>query len=209
MKVRKFSLKRPLPKQAPRKKFYIFSEGKNTEPDYFNMVKSTRLDALVALVIRDGAGDPKKIAEYAVEKKKEILRSKDSFTKSDEVWAVFDRDEHEHWGSARSSCTQNSVGLACSNPCFELWLILHFIDYDAPDDRHQIQRQATSIVPGYDHSHRKLADCTKLIDLVESAEKRAEIQNQRRIEERLEFGPPSTSVWRLTKAIREWNKFDK
>ena len=59
------SLKRRAPVRAPKRKFIIFSEGKNTEPDYFRAVRTELLGALLDLEIIDAAGVPLTIAEKA------------------------------------------------------------------------------------------------------------------------------------------------
>lgn len=198
------SLKRRNANRVPYKTFYIFSEGSNTEPTYFEMVKKTRRDGLVRLCTAKGSGDPLNIARNAISCVRSRNKSKNSFKKNDEVWAVFDRDDHEHWEAAISMCLNAGVKLGYSNPCFELWLILHYKDHDAPDDRYQIQRIANHVVPGYDHKGRKVADCSSLASFIQDAEIRAKKLCQRRVEEGLEKGPPSTSIWELTYSIRTW-----
>ena len=74
-------------------------------------------------------------------------RRKNSFEKNDEVWAVFDRDEHPKFDEAVSLCESNGLGVARSNPCFELWLILHERDYDRPDHRDAVQRELKNLRP--------------------------------------------------------------
>jgi hypothetical protein len=54
------------------------------------------------------------IAEEAAAKLKEIKKSKDSFEKGDQVWAVFDRDEHPNHESAIELCKRSGVGVARS-----------------------------------------------------------------------------------------------
>lgn len=93
---------------------------------------------------------PRTIAEKAITKQKEIKNTKQSYAKKDQVWAVFDEDEHPAVKEARDVCKRGNVGIAYSNPCFELWLILHHEEFDRPDDRHQIQRHFNTLCPDYD-----------------------------------------------------------
>lgn len=44
----------------------------------------------------------------------------------DAVWAVFDRDSHKRLQEAFSIAQSHGVRAAYSNPCFELWFLLHF-----------------------------------------------------------------------------------
>ena len=198
------SLQRRNATRSPKKTFVIMCEGKNTEPLYFSMLRGLSNKLLIDINIVREVGVPLTIAKKAAARARAIKRSKDSFARQDRVWAVFDRDEHPAWPQALDTCRRASVELAFSNPCFELWLILHYKDHDAPDDRHQIQRLAGSIVEGYSVKMGKIPDCASLACLIETAENRAEQQCLRRIAEGREEGDaPSTLVWRLTRAIRD------
>jgi hypothetical protein len=116
---------------------------------------------------------------------------------------VFDRDEHPRYEDAVRLCSAAGVGVARSNPCFEVWLILHETNYDKPSGRHDVQAHLAVLRPEYDPSGRKLPACGNLIKRVEEAEQRAELQLQRRDKEGMPFGPPSTTVFRLTREIRK------
>ncbi|MGB8842456.1 MAG: RloB family protein [Aliidongia sp.] len=200
------SLKRPVGTRLPKRKFIIYTEGKNTEPDYFRALERGVTGALVAVEIVDAAGVPTTIAEKACLRAKKIKKGRSkrsSFEEDDRVWAVFDRDEHLKVNEAIQKCYSNSVGIAFSNPCFELWLILHHTDFDRPDDRHGVQAHFASICSDYDRSGPKTTDCTRLMPLVKSAEARAERQLQRRREEGNPPSPPFTTVYLLTREMRE------
>ena len=119
------------------------------------------------------------------------------------MWAVFDRDEHPSFKEAVDLCTQKGVGVARSDPCFELWLILHECDYDQACTRFDVQNAFASLRPEYDKGGAKTPDCDDLLQRVEEAERRAETQLQRRIVEGKPHGNPSTTAGRLTRAIRE------
>ena len=43
----------------------------------------------------------------------------------DEVWCIFDRDDHHRFDEATRVAKKAGIRTAISNPCFELWLILH------------------------------------------------------------------------------------
>jgi hypothetical protein len=127
-------------------------------------------------------------------------RRGNSFDEKDQVWAVFDRDEHPNHEAAVRMCEQNRVGVARSNPCFEVWLILHVDDYDRSDHRRAVQRHLKTLRPEYDPDNGKSCDCHDLVSRVEDAEARATRQLARRTSEGVPFGPPSTTVGHLTAA---------
>lgn len=100
-------------------------------------------------------------------------------------------------------CGSHGIGVGRSDPCFELWLILHERDYDRPDDRHAVQTELKRARPEYEIHGPKTPDCEDLIRRVEDAERRGNEQLQRREEEDNAFGNPSTTVGQLTTAIRQ------
>lgn len=199
------SLRRAAPTRSAKRKFIIYSEGKNTEPHYFRAVRRDLLGALVDLEIIDAAGVPMTIAETACERAAALKRSrgrKSSFEEGDQVWAVFDRDEHPKVAEALERCRSGNVGVAFSDPCFELWLILHFDNFDRPDDRHQVQSALAGVCEGYDPKGAKSADFSKLTLKVKEAEERAARQLERREAEGRPIRRPFTTVFRLTQEMR-------
>ena len=116
--------------------------------------------------------------------------------------AVFDRDEHPNFDEAVALCVASPVGVARSNPCFEVWLILHKMDFDRPDGRHAVQTHLQSLCPEYDAAKGKRPDCVSLMDQLDAAERRAERQLAAREAEGKPYGPPSTTVFNLIRAIR-------
>jgi RloB-like protein len=181
----------------------------NTEPGYFDALKRSRKSALIDVEIQP-SGAPKTIAEKAVERAKSEglaksakARPKNSFESRDQVWAVFDRDEHDSFDMAIELCARNGVHIGRSNPCFEVWLILHEEEFHRPDDRHQVCRHLGLLRPEYDPNAAKTCDWPKLLERVEIAEQRASRQLLERAKEGDPFGRPSTTVGALVAAIRD------
>ena len=201
-------LKRRAAQLEPRRRFVLFLEGSRTEPAYFDTLKRTCRGTLIELEIHPGAGVPYTIAERAIERARELglsprsRRKKDSFEDQDQVWAVFDRDEHPRFNEAVELCRVHNVRVGRSDPCFELWLVLHEQDYDRPNDRRAMQAELRALRPEYDMDGAKTPDCDDMMARVEDAERRGEEQLQRREREDNPFGNPSTTVGRLTGAIR-------
>lgn len=182
----------------------LFCEGSNTEPSYFKALKSTCTSALIGVEIVSAAGVPSTIAEKAVERVRSWQRGgrRDSFEEGDQVWAVFDRDDHPYFKQAVELCESNGIYVGRSNPCFELWLILHERDHNRYETRHRMQSILGDLRPEYDRRRGKTPDCEEMISRVEAAEQRAEQLLLRRQEEGNPYGNPSTTVGRLTRAIR-------
>ncbi|WP_154721630.1 RloB family protein [Ciceribacter sp. T2.26MG-112.2] len=198
------SLRRKVENRTPKQKIVIYSEGEKTERDYFDAMRRSFQSVLVDIEIIGGAGVPLTIAKAATLKAQSVRRRNrgQSYASRDEFWAVFDRDEHPNVQEAIDRCHQADVGVAFSDPCFELWLILHFQDYDRPDHRHDVQRYLERLCGDYDHARRKTTNCEKLMALVVQAETRAERQLARRKEEGDPPASPYTTVYELTRRIR-------
>ena len=116
-------------KRSRGKRYLIVTNGKVTEKEYFE-----RLVDLYGLrgrvVIDKGAAgrDPKTLVERAADlKAKEDREAKrERFDSWESVWAVTDVDAFSMF-AAQQLARQEAVGLAVSNPCFEVWLIDHMI----------------------------------------------------------------------------------
>lgn len=194
--------------REPRRTFYIFCEGKNTEPAYLDALRRHHRDATIRIELRPAAGAPMTMALAAVEKMNDLrprrgnASARDSFSEKDQVWVVFDRDEHHNVPEAIALCERSRVGIAYSNPCFELWLILHLQDFDRPDDRHAVQKHLQTLQPQYDPDSGKTPDCRAWLPEIEAAERRALRLLVRREQERDPYGVPSTTVGHLTAAVR-------
>src|SRR5271156_3507691 len=126
-------LRRRRPFREVKRRILIICEGEVTEPKYFNDLRHlTR--SLIELSIEPG-GTPKTLVERAVDLKKaaarDAKRGKDENLKFDVVWCVFDVDEHPYLAEAQQQARVNGIKVAVSNPCFELWALLHFQEQHA------------------------------------------------------------------------------
>lgn len=205
MRKRGGGIQRKTGGRKPRKRCFIFCEGERTEPDYLRAFKSRFPQCLFDVISIGAAGVPKTLLEKARDKKKQIekdITRGRGFAENDEVWIAFDKDEHPEVQATINGASIAGVGVAFSNPCFELWLILHQAEFDRPDDRHKVQKHCDDIVECYNRRAGKTGDFLPLLENLDKAEARAEAQCQRRIDEDAEFGAPSTSFYLLTRKLR-------
>lgn len=185
----------------PRLRVTIYCEGKNTEPQYFNWIAATHGNGLVVVKSVPAAGVPQTLVEKAVASKREQRRQKNSFEERDQFWVAFDRDEHPNVPQAIASANAKGVGVAFSNPCFELWILLHLRDHDAPDDRHEIQKILRTNMPSYDPNGEKKCDLGTLAGSVRAACERAKRMRHRRCEQGAPRERPYTDVDLLVETI--------
>lgn len=122
MSKKQFSKRRrPFKEQLPV--IYIYCEGENTEPDYFNQfrVKTVRIKSL-------GIGDNTlRLVEAAIAS----INNEKFDTGLDQKWCVFDKDDFsaDNFNSAIIKAEKNGFGVAWSNQSFEYWFLLHFEDH--------------------------------------------------------------------------------
>ena len=99
-------LKRKNPRLEPKRRLILFCEGEKTEIEYFEASRRICSSTLIAVETHGGVGVPYTIAEKAVERAKALglaprsRRKKDSYEERDQVWAIFDRDEHPRFKEA-------------------------------------------------------------------------------------------------------------
>jgi hypothetical protein len=99
-------------------------------------------------------------------------RAIDEEAEIDEFWCVFDVEwprNHPGLEEAVWQARANSIKLAVSNPCFELWLILHFQDHAAWLDNNQARRLRRQL----DGSGDKGLEAAKYMPFTADAARRA------------------------------------
>jgi len=208
------NLSRRRPVRGPSKLIVVICGGRRTEPSYFSALKQVFRKPAVKIEISGDGLDPVTLVQSAVERKNTLLKdarkSKNSFDKNFEIWVVFDRDEFPQIREARELAAKNSIGVAESNPCFELWGILHFQDYDALDNARECQRRFSVCCPRYDHRGSKAIDFDSFaansedrIAMIDDATRRAKTGLQRRLDEDDANGRPSTEVFLVVEALRD------
>ncbi|MFD7065985.1 RloB family protein [Streptomyces sp. NPDC059913] len=115
-----------------QRRFLIYCEGERTEVQYFRGLKAELRTLPLAICLGKEHGEPKSLVRAAIEHKKRAPHSPDDrYTAYDEVWCVIDVEApvpHEGLAEALDLARRNGVEVALTNPCFELWLLLHFQD---------------------------------------------------------------------------------
>jgi hypothetical protein len=187
--------------RQPKRLILIVCEGAVTEVQYFRGYERTLRASLVQIEVSKEHGAPKTLVRTARNRKieaEELARQqKDAHLQYDEVWCVFDVDEHPGINDATQMARASGIELAVSNPCFELWLLLHFREQPGAQDRHRIQAMLRSHVREYDKS----IDFEKFRPHCEDAMKRAHSLDRLAVEVNEPGRNPTTGVYRLLRKI--------
>ena len=156
----------------------IATEGQKTETQYFEDFKEyyqTKRIHVEVLRRNTSASSPRHVFSELNKFKSEYKLVGD-----DELWMVIDRDQwtEAHLSDVASHCRKKSFYLAISNPCFEVWLLLHIKDpaeysseeLDKFSHKAALETELRSILGSYNSSN---IDSTKFLPHVPEAIKRA------------------------------------
>lgn len=191
--------------QQPKALLLAVCEGRETEPHYIECVAAAFGNGLVRVLLVTGAGAPMTIVEKAVEEVRRLNQtansSRDSFDQIFEVWAVFDVDQHPRIPEAKALATREGVKIAISNPCFELWGMLHFECINKPMTRHQAQTSLRKYLPSYHHEKNPRFTFDVLKDKVIAACSNAAKCLNNRATEGDPQGNPSTGFHKFINSI--------
>lgn len=134
------------PTRSVHPRILILCEGQ-TEEVYFNSLKKEFRHTGVEIP-RSKFNTAKQLVGQAIEMQKKAKREENPY---DDVFVVVDHDPqaklHESFDQAR----QANITLIYSNPCFELWYLLHFIPYSTAAFNHcdDVNKQLRRHIPDY------------------------------------------------------------
>ena len=114
--------KRNAGKRSIRPVMRIFTEGEKTEINYVrgyisSYLKSKGYTAHDIIIEQPNDSSPLGLLNAA----------EHSRLPMDEMWIVFDCDQHPHKPEAFKEAAENGIGIAYSSISFETWILLHFI----------------------------------------------------------------------------------
>ncbi|UJP06030.1 MAG: RloB family protein [Nitrosomonas sp.] len=160
----KQQLERKQAQRAGYDRILIVSEGSKTEPNYFEEIRRLyRLHTANVVVRPSELGTaPIQVVEYA----RKLFENGDPHKNIqprafERVYAVFDRDDHDSYFDAlqlaesldrkiKNDIKQDiDFKSIASVPSFELWLLLHFEDIQAPLDRRKVEKCLKKHIPDY------------------------------------------------------------
>ena len=132
------------PRMVQMTRHLVVTEGKETEPRYFEGVRAALCAAnerKVAVIVKGTGKHTLDLLDFAVE---HCRYAPETF---DHVWLVYDKDDFpaSDFDAMERKCTELSDGSRTfhalrSNPCFELWPLLHFRYTTAPMSAAECQR---------------------------------------------------------------------
>lgn len=105
---------------------YLICEGTKTEIQYFKRFRSRGCHIDIIII-----PSQYKAADCLVQKARATMGANPYYPdEGDVIWCVFDRDDNsdEALRKAKQTAVREGYRLAYSNPSFELWFLLHFVN---------------------------------------------------------------------------------
>lgn len=164
---------------------HIFCEGNKTEPNYLNGYLLKFCSGFRLIKIENtNKNTPIQLVDEAIK-----LKSSDAIPKHDVFWVVYDREAKSKYSDALhqrafKKAKDNAINIALSNVCFEIWILLHFIEMCAPYSnytelmrRSKLKENLNMIgIIKYDKSDKNIFNL--ICENIKCARKRAEKMNQ-------------------------------
>jgi hypothetical protein len=125
-----------------QKLFVIATEGSKTEYQYFEEFKSAEYYNNKSVFVEILNRSTTNSSPASVIKQLNAFKKEFHLKEGDELWMVIDRDK-QSWSNKQLAdvareCIQKGFGFALSNPCFEVWLLLHRKDYKSYSEQEKI-----------------------------------------------------------------------
>ncbi|WP_397571443.1 RloB family protein [Schlesneria sp. T3-172] len=197
------------PFRDPRPTVLVFCEGEKTEKQYLEKFARYHKNALMKLEVAKETGVPFSLVKFASQYKREIeknaRRQKDQNIAFDSVWCVFDIDDHPRVSDAKEMAAANGIRLAISNPCFELWLVLHLTDSPGMQHRDNVQSLLESLDSNYDKDVKQV-DFPRYVHGYKQAVTRATRLDALALSVGTPGHNPTTNVYELTELILSGGK---
>lgn len=188
---------------AKRPQFLVFAEGDKTEPIYLTHWHRLFRERIIVTIAPHLYTTPFELVQAAIAQRSIDLREAkrgrgDAY---DGYWCIFDVDVHPRVPEALRLAAEHGVCVAVSNPCIELWFILHFQNRTTYLDRGEAQRRSRDLLSTGKVPTTKALNL--LVDGYEAAKRRA--QDLDRKHEGDGSPPqtnPSSNVWRIIDIIQ-------
>jgi hypothetical protein len=186
-------------KLEQRKRFLIVVEGEATEKQYLEAIRrSLRLPEGNLEIVHEGCTSPKEIVAAA--KKKKAAQKSDPY---DAVWCVFDVDQNtpQTLSEAFQMAKANKIFIALSNPCFELWLLLHEKEHTASISTKEVQHKCFELGLVNEKHIQKPDELLQKCSVARQRAKRLDDMHEQNGTTGHAKQNPSTGVYKLIDAI--------
>ena len=188
--------KRGVYARVQRRIIMALSAGTITERRYLNEIAKN--NRKIALKFGESGTSPGKLVFEAQKLCKQPMQI------FDQIWCIFDVDNDpvKDINKMRERAKTEGIETIVSNPCFELWLVLHQVGQTGSVTISKIQKRAETLNL-IDGKEIAATGWTCLFDNYEDAKIRAkDLDKMHRQNGSLPGSNPSSDVWRLVDVLR-------
>ncbi len=201
--------------------FIIATEGEKTEKIYFNYLKDNgylKFNVIIKVLNSEaGRSSPSEVYKRL----RRYIKENNINLSKDELWLVIDRDkgsnDNEKMEKLYKQCKDENIGFGLSNPCFELWFLLHKEDVskynrietalilenkrETKHGKTHLEKKLSEIFDGYNKSR---PNCFRFVPFTKIALKNAKkLTKDSKV---INFDNVATYVYQLVEKIIDDNK---
>ena len=179
----------------------VLAEGEVTEREYINILEQTYRNVRIELYRGDTGLSAVTLVQRAREYKQRNKRNQDF----DEIWIIFDVDDlaDSTINQVIQEARDSGIKTAISNPCLELWLVLHYKDQNRYIERREVQKEARKLGI-MDGKHIVPAAGQILIQKYHKAKTRAKwLEDKHKQDGSKQWENPSSQVWKFVESLRQ------
>ena len=195
---RKLGIKREL------NRVIIACEGTKTEVSYFEaffhaLIQNKNIAKTSFVIATHHHTDP-----IGVLKDLQAELKKDS--EFEHQWIVIDRDTHESFADTLYKAKSININVAYSNPCFELWYLLHFEDFNVSIHRHDLPARLNKHIVYTKNSMKIYQEILAFQQIAIERAKKLIINHSKDRALNPTIDNPSTSVYQLVEVLNGLGK---
>ena len=190
-------------KRPPAKVIRIHTEGEITERDYID--HWNKKNNQVTFSPGSYGHPPQILVSKAISDMRENQAKSSAKKRYDEIWCVFDKNTHPNLEETVSKAKKHGIRTAISNPCFELWLVLHYENQTSYISSSDIQKRAQKLRIVDAQNKKEIRDDSyqTLTDEYEVAKERAiELDKMHERNDSPKGSNPSSNVWKLVERLK-------
>ena len=179
----------------------MLTEGRVTERDYLKILE--RENPQIKIDLAESGMAPLSLVDRARQHTKRNKRAKHrtGTLDFDEIWCVFDVDNHPNVRRAQQEAKDSDIRTVVSNPCFELWLLLHKQDQTAYIDRRILQKKCQKLNLMDGKRIRPEAIPLLIEDFVEARQRAIDLDERHEGNDSPSNWNPSTNAWEIAQAV--------
>jgi hypothetical protein len=188
----------------PTKTIWIFCEGKQTEKNYFQKYKAIERIPFQIKVLDSPNKRAQDLVRYCISY---ISKNHFRFQSDDEIFCIFDRNANtnQDLNKAIKFAQEENIRIIFSNPCFEYWILCHYIYHQSAIEYNSLKNKIERYIPQYKKNDKDIYTKTKekISNAIRNSERGYTKHEQNGINCISRESNPVTSVFNLIRYLND------